>query len=47
MKKVLAIIALTCIFPHTGYTANDSFYEDILINDELKAQEEKIQAENA
>ena len=47
MKKVLVVIALTSIFPQTGYTANDSFYEDILINDELKAQEEKIQAENA
>jgi len=47
MKKVLVAFALTCIFPHIGYSADDSFYEDILISNELKAQEQQIQAENA
>jgi len=47
MKKVIIAAALAAMFPQTGQAADDSFYEDILINDELKAQEEKKQAENA
>ena len=47
MKKILVTLALTCIFPLIVNSADDSFYEDILISDELKIQEQQKQAENA
>ena len=47
MKKFLAIAFIATIFPQIGHSAEDSFYEDILLNEELRAQEQKEQAENA
>ena len=47
MKKALVAVAIATLLPQIGHTADDSFYEDILINPELRAQEQKAQAENA
>ena len=47
MKKFMIITTLIILFPLIGQALDDSFYDDILLSKELKAEEEKNKAENA
>ena len=47
MKKTFALATTILLFPLTAQSADNSFYDDILVNAEMKAQEEAEQKANA